>query len=376
MIGEESPAPSKPKRLEGIGPQNTLFLLRFPGANTSIVTYLRRATQSLGSYRPVVTLTHQAAFRSLNQAFLAPALIFVILTSAGCQPQVKNPGSGAPLNSGLPALPSTTAPATSTSSSGPNAVQIIFATGANGSFDASSVASTGGTYNYAQRFFDLKGNLLSNSNSWWFKASSGTAVFLTSTSTSYPGGGVGATTSSSSSRYRTPCAYFDSTDDNNPETAGYYTIDGLVTNAPSFSDSTAVADIDQCAGISNTEKSKLGIVFTLDRNYLSSTDKIQLIIKAKPLTTPNTAPVPSSCVIGGLFDATGCATNVFNVTLRTALGAAARPFFMLFPSAKALDLISESILLPTNFDSSITTITIDRLKGGAVFYSATLIRVP
>lgn len=304
------------------------------------------------------------------------AAVFTVFT--GCQSQGRNIATPASTADALGNTPTTTTPTPTNSStaSGPNVAQIIMATGSTASFDAASVPTSGGTYNYAKRFYDLKGNLISSTSNWWLTATNGVGVFLTSTSTSYPGGGTGATTSTNGSRYRTPCAYFDIYDDNNPESSGYYTIDGLTTNPPSLSDSTPTADIDQCAGITNTEKSKLGIFMTINRSYLNSTDKLQVIVKAKPLTTPNTAPVPSSCIVGGLFDASACTNTVFTITMRTALAAAARPFFMLFPSAKALDLISENVLLPINIDSTITTITIDRIKGGAVFYGITLVRVP
>jgi hypothetical protein len=259
------------------------------------------------------------------------------------------------------------------------AVQIILATGTASSFNAGSVPASGGAYVAATRVFDLAGNLISNHTNtypnWWFQDA---GVYLTSTSTSYPGGGAGATTSDTSNRELTPCAYFDNTDDNNPENAGYFTIDGLVTNAPSLSDGTASADIDQCAAITAVERARLGFYVRIRRSSASmgTSDKIQMIIKAKPLTAPNTAPVPSSCVVGGLFDATACATNVFTTTMRTAIGAAARPFYMLMPSSRAMDLISENILLPVNIDTSITTLSVDRLKGGAVFYSIVLVKVP
>ncbi len=253
------------------------------------------------------------------------------------------------------------------------------ATGAAGSFNAGSVPASGGTYVTAARVFDLAGNLITNHTSqypsWWFQDA---GVFLTSTSTSYPGGGAGATSSNSTDRELTPCAYFDSTDDNNPENTGYFTIDGIMTNAASLSDATPTADIDQCAAITAAERAKMGLYVRIRRSgsSMGSSDKIQMIVKAKPLTPPNTAPVPTSCVVGGVFDATACATNVFTMAMRTAITAAARPFYMLMPSAKALDLISESVLLPVNIDSSITALTVDRLKGGAVFYSIILVKVP
>jgi hypothetical protein len=316
-----------------------------------------------------------------NQKPMIAPLLALCALAAGCPATdagtgaVKTASTSTATPSASPSSGATTASVTS----GPAAVQIILATGSAASFNAASVPASGGTYVAATRAFDLSGNLITNYATtypnWWFQDA---GVYLTSTSTSYPGGGSGATTSNSTDRELTPCAYFDSTDDNNPESAGYFTIDGLTTNAPSLTDTTPSADIDQCAGITAAERSRMGLYVRIRRSSASmgTNEKIQMIVKAKPLTTPNTAPVPSSCIVGGLFDATACATNVFTLSMRTAVTAAARPLYMLMPSAKALDLISESIMLPVNIDSTITALTIDRLKGGAVFYSIVLVKVP
>jgi hypothetical protein len=323
--------------------------------------------------------THKRRPKAYKTTFVAAAICFAALTT-GC-PLSQTPKNNATATEAALVAPSPSASASSsaTVTSGPNAVQIIFATGASGSFDAVAVPAAGGTYAKVSRVFDLNGNTISNFSStypnWWFRTA---AVFLTSTSTSFPAGGAGATTSNTTDRERTPCAYFDTYDDNNPESNGSYTIDGLIPNAQSLSDLTPAADIDQCAGITVAERSKLGFYAVLRRgsSSMGTTDKIQMIVRAKPLTPPNTAPVPSSCIVGGLFDATACATNVFTVSMRTAIGAAARPFYMLMPSAKSMDLVSESVLLPVNIDSTLTTITLDRLKGGAIIYSVILIKVP
>ena len=337
-------------------------------------------------------LIHKSIAESIdqppNQYYIftkAPSLLLITLVftfviallSGGCASQISNTG-GSSTASALGTLTPTTSASASAVASGPNAVTIALRTGSSGSFDAASVAATGGTYSKVARSFDLNGNLIVTSGyqNWWFDpANSG--VYLTSTSTSYPGGGSGATASSSANKQVTPCAYFDSYDDNNPEANGSYTIDGIIPNASSYTTSS-VADIDQCAGITAGEKANLGMYFTIKRGSanMNSTDKLQIMIRARSLTPPNIAPVPSSCVVGGLLDPTACASTVFTVSMRTALGAAARPFFMFMPSAKSLDLISESILLPINIDPALTVITIDRLKGGAVFYDVKLVRIP
>ena len=100
-----------------------------------------------------------------------------------------------------------------------------------------------------------------------------------------------------------------------------------------------------------------------------------MFVKAKPLDEPNVAVQSSSCVVAGNFDPSSCVNQLFTLTMRTAPSAASKPFYILFPSAKALDLLSESVLLPINIDTSITTISIDRVKGGAIFYGLSIIRL-
>jgi hypothetical protein len=260
--------------------------------------------------------------------------------------------------------PSSNSTVTSSSSSstfsysGINAVQIIAKTGSNGSFDSVVPPPSGGLSVYASRYFNLDGSIISTSQvpTWLAQAS----LFITSTRTS-PG-------SPSFTNADTACAYFDSyIGDNNPESDGYYTIDGYNTSSG--------ADIDQCAGTQSSETSKLGLYIKLDRNFMNPTDKIQIIVKAKPIDAPNTAPSPSSCVVGGNFDPQNCVNTYFTVSMRTAPFASSQPFYVLFPSAKAYDLLSESVLLPIQIDPSVTTISIDRIKGGAIFYGVTIIRL-
>jgi len=62
--------------------------------------------------------------------------------------------------------------------------------------------------------------------------------------------------------------------------------------------------------------------------------------------------------------------------MRNAPSAAAKPFYVLVPSAKALDLLSDTVLLPIHINAGIQTITIDRIKGGAVFYGMSVVRLP
>ncbi len=311
---------------------------------------------------------------------LGALLPLTCLILSACNSQVSNTGAKSTASTSGTGLTNTSTGTTQTTSvQGPNAVQIILSSGSGGSFDNVTPPVTGGTFAPARRFYDLSGNQINPTTypSWWFDTStSGSGVFITSTSTSYPGGGTYATSSATSARYRTPCSYFDNFDDNNPETSGNFTIDGLVTNAPSLNDGTPAADMDQCAGATAGERAKLGMYFKFIRSNMLSTDKLQVIIRAKPLNTPNTAIVPSSCIVGGVFDATACSNAVFTVSMRTSLGAAARPFFMLMPSAKAMDLLSEMVLLPLHADPTITTVSIDRLKGGAAFYSITFVRIP
>lgn len=248
---------------------------------------------------------------------------------------------------------------TSTSSSGINAIQIITKGDSSGSFDNSIAPVSGGVGAKATRIFNLDGSLISTGSiPAWYSESK---VFLTSTRTTASANPATPGTSD------TPCSYFDSYNDNNPDTDGYYTIDG-------FNPSVA-ADIDQCAGTAASELNQLGMYIKVDRRFMDSGDKFQLIVKAKPIDAPNTAPTASSCVVGGFFDGTACSNQLFTVSMRTAPYAATKPFYILFPSAKSLDLISESVLLPMNINSNWTTISIDRVKGGAVFYGVTLIKL-
>lgn len=108
---------------------------------------------------------------------------------------------------------------------------------------------------------------------------------------------------------------------------------------------------------------------------MDSSDKLQIIVKARPLDTPNTAPTSSTCTVSGFFDPAACTNQLYTVTMRTAPLSSAKPFYILFPSAKSLDLLSESVILPINIDTSITTISIDRVKGGAVFYGISVVRL-
>ena len=248
----------------------------------------------------------------------------------------------------------------STSYSGTNAVQIITRTGTQGSFDSTAVPSSGGVTIYAQRFFDLQGSSLSTSQipAWLTSAS----IFLTSTRSS---SGTPANTGSD-----TPCAYFDGFSDNNPETNNFYTIDGYNVRTG------VTSDIDQCTGTAAAELNKLSIVLQINRSYLNSTDKFQIIVKARSIDEANSAPNPASCVVGGNFSPSSCSNQVYAVTLRTAPQAAALPFYYLFPSAKANDLLTESFFAPMHLNTSWTTISIDRVKGGAIFYGVSIIRLP
>lgn len=257
---------------------------------------------------------------------------------------------------------------TSSSSSAPSntsnvmAFQIITKASPSGSFDSPAVPAAGGISVKTQRLYNLDGSLITTGNvPTWYADS---RVFLTSTRT------AGTANPVSPSGSDTPCAYFDSFADNNPDTSGFYTIDGFNPTAPGV-----VSDIDQCAGTAAAELNQLGMYIRVDRRFMNPTDKLQIIVKAKPIEVPNTAPTSSSCVVGGFFDASACSNQLYTLTMRTAPGAAAKPFYILFPSAKALDLLSESVLLPIHIDTSITTISIDRVKGGAVFYGISVIRM-
>ncbi len=286
----------------------------------------------------------------LRISFLVLFLGFLV----GCQKQGENLSA----SRDLAALSTSTT--SSSSSSSVNMFQIITkANSTTGSFDNSAVPLAGGISVKAQRLFYLDGSSISTSNfpSWFSEAK----LFLTSTRTS----GTNPVTPTTSD---TPCAYFDSYSDNNPDASGFYTIDG-------YNASVTTSDVDQCAGTAASELNQLYFYVKLDRRFMNSTDKIQFIFKAKIIDAPNTAPTTTSCVTGGNFDAAACSNQLFSLSLRTAPGASTKPFFYLFPSAKALELLSESLLLPIQNDTSITTISIDRIKGGAVFYGVSIIRL-
>lgn len=262
---------------------------------------------------------------------------------------------------------------TTTSSTATNVVKIVTAALATtDSFEPPTSVATPNFY-AAKRFFDINGNAYSSTTMpTWFV---GAYVYLTKTRTSSPDGSVAA----SGSKEDTPCAYFDTYGtDNNPGNAGFYAIDGFYT-----SDSTTSPDIDQCAGATAAEQANLKLYFVIDRSKMNTNDKLNIIVTASPLDAPNTSPTPSGCVVGGMFDASACTNQLFTVTMRAGPTASApmgafmpaKPFFMLFPSAKALDLISESIYLPINAAPGISTISIDRVKGGAVFHNITIIRM-
>lgn len=252
---------------------------------------------------------------------------------------------------------------TSSTTSTVNALQIITKADGTGSFDGAAVPAAGGITVKASRLYNLDGSLITSSliPTWFSEA----RVFLTSTRTS----GSNPSTPTTSD---TPCAYFDSfTGDNNPDSNGFYTVDGYYSSTLA----TGGTDIDQCAGTAAAELGKLAMYVKIDRRFMNTTDKLQIIVKAKPLDAPNTAPTVSSCVVGGNFDPSACVNQLFTLTMRTAPNAAAKPFYILFPSAKALDLLSESVLLPISIDTSITTISVDRVKGGAIFYGMTVVRL-
>ena len=289
------------------------------------------------------------------------ALVFGLsaLTTAlitGCQPQ----NAGKAVAAAAAAASAATSSTTTTSYSGVNAFQVITKTGASGSFDATAVPASGGVAPKAQRIFGLDGTQIAVGNipTWYVES----RVFLTSTNTS------GTNTASTLTGSDTPCAYFDSTaTDNNPDSDNYYAIDGFYN--------PGAGDIDQCAGTTAAELNKLSLYVQVDRRFMNSTDKLQIIVKAKPLDSPNTAPTASSCVVGGYFDPSACSNQYFALSMRTAPYAAAAPFYVLFPSAKSRDLLSETVLLPLQIDSGITTISIDRVKGGALFYGLTVLRL-
>ncbi len=257
---------------------------------------------------------------------------------------------------------STTSSTTTTSfntTSSINAIQVITKADPTGSFDPVSVPLAGGSSVRANRLYNLDGSLITAGTlpPWFIEA----RVFLTSTRTT-----SGAP--SSTNGWDTPCAYFDNVTDNNPDSSGFYTIDGYNTD-------NALTDVDQCAGTAGSELSQLGIYVRLDRRFMNPTDKVQLIVKAKPIDAPNTTLSPSSCVTSGFFDPGACSNQLFTMTMRTAPNASSKPFYILFPSAKANDLLSESVLLPINIDQSVSTISVDRVKGGAIFYGISIIRL-
>ncbi|MGE4232928.1 MAG: hypothetical protein AB7F43_06310 [Bacteriovoracia bacterium] len=287
-----------------------------------------------------------------------PQLLVITLTISGCTSeqakQFANSVQTTTLTSDSP-----TATVSSATSTTYNAIQIIPKADTTGSFELVSVPVSGGVSVKASRIFDLSGTQIQTGSvpSWYSEA----RVFLTSTRTS------GANPSAPSGS-NTPCAYFDSYTDYNPDTSGYYTIDG-------YNSDSATTDIDQCGGTNASELNQLAMYVKLDRRFMNSTDKIQLIIKAKVIDSPNSTPTASSCVVGGFFDGSACSTQYYTVSMRNSPGAATKPFYVLFPSAKALDLLSESILLPIHMNTGITTISIDRVKGGAVFYGISVIRL-
>jgi hypothetical protein len=244
-------------------------------------------------------------------------------------------------------------------------VQVITRADATASFDTVALPASGGASIKAVRYFNLDGSIIgAGLLPTWFREA---RLFLTTSrtaGTSNPG--------SSATDADTPCAYFDlAAGDNNPGGSGYYTIDGY--NADASQTST---DVDQCAGAAASEVAQLGMFLSVDRLFMNPTDKLQIILKAKPIDAPNTAPTPASCTVAGFFEPSACTNQLFTVTMRPAPAAPAKPFYLLFPSAKSLDLLSESVLVPLHVNPSITTISIDRVKGGAIFYGFTVIRLP
>lgn len=306
-------------------------------------------------------------FRNLSVRLLLTSTAFVFVFT-GCNvsgdstPSSSAASTTSAINTITSAIASGASGASGTSSvttSTVNAIQIITSAGSNGSFDPVSVPAAGGVAVKASRIFGLDGSLIAAANipTWFVDA----RVFLTSTRTS------GTSNPSTPSGANTPCAYFDSYGDNNIETDGYYVIDGY--NADNG------ADIDQCAGAAASEQNQLSIYIEFDRLFMNPTDKFQVVVKAKPIEDPNSKVTPTSCTTGGFFDATACSTQTYGISMRTAPGAPAKPFYILWPSAKSYDLLSESVIMPVNIDQSLTTISIDRAKGGAVFYGISIIRL-
>lgn len=289
-------------------------------------------------------------------------ILFIALGLSACQSQRPTPvsassssGTSSGTTSGTSSGTTTTS---STTTSSIRAIQLITKTGSTGSFDAAAAPAAGGLALTASRYFNLDGSQIPTAQkpTWLVNGK----AFITSTRTQ---AGVPTYTTSD-----TPCAYFDSTaTDNNPESNGYYLIDGYY--------SATGPDVDQCAGVAAAELNQLGVYIQVDRAFMNSDEKLQLIVKAKPIDAPTTAPNATECISGGFFDAAICVNQYFTVTMRTAPAASAKPFYILFPSAKSMDLLSESVLLPINISTSITTISVDRVKGGAIIYGLTLIRI-
>lgn len=305
------------------------------------------------------------ACRATNWRCLTIALVIAAsvpsLGASGCGASTAASGvaSAAAATTATPTTGTATFAATS-SSSGVAAVQIITKADSSGSFDAVSVPMAGGVSVRASRLWNLDGSMITTGNvpSWFIEA----RAFLTSTRTSAGAPG------SSGQLYDTPCAYFDNVTDVNPDTSGFYTIDG-------YNPSTGGTDIDQCTGAAAAEQNQTGMYVRIDRRFMNASDKLQIIVKAKPIDEPNTAVTPSSCVTSGFFDPAACTNQLYTLSLRTTPGASTKPFYILFPSAKALDLLTESVLVPINIDQSISTISIDRVKGGALIYGITVIRL-
>lgn len=307
--------------------------------------------------------TTLVGLRGLTLALVVAAAL-PSLGASSCGGDGADAGSGSSTSSGSVSVGGASASgasAASGTSSIVNAVQIITKGDPTGSFDLVSVPAAGGALVTASRFYNLDGSTITTANvPPWF---AGAHVFLTSTRTS-----TGPPNPVANGLQDTPCAYFDTEVDANPDSTGFYTIDGYNTTfAPN--------DIDQCAGTAANELSQVGLNIVIDRTYMNPTDKLELIVKAELIDQPTTAPTPSTCISNGFFDPTVCSNQTYTVTMRTAPGAAAKPFFLLFPSASALDLLSQSVLLPINGNQSITTISIDRVKGGSVFYGMTVLRL-
>lgn len=314
-----------------------------------------KGSQGLG-YKACQVRTFASVFRAVQLGFTVAGLALILSACQSQRPSSTSTSSSSTSSTSTTGTSGTTTTSTTTTSS-TRAIQLITKTGSLGSFDAASAPASGGLALSAARFFNLDGSQIPTAQKpTWLV---GAKTFITSSRSQ---AGVPAMTGSD-----TPCAYFDSTNDNNPESNGYYVIDGYY--------SAAGADIDQCAGVAASELNQLSIYIQIDRTFMESDENLQLIVKAKPINAPNTAPNPTECVAGGFFDAANCVNEYFTVSMRNAPGGAAKPFYILFPSAKSLDLLSESVLLPIRISNSITTISIDRVKGGAIIYGVSLIRM-